>query len=57
MWIETLSSSVREGTIVEQGTHEELLEVDGLYREIYDLELRDQEEARAAAGEDTAGDA
>ena len=38
---------MRDGTIVEHGTHEQLLEQGGLYREIYDLELRDQEEARA----------
>lgn len=32
------------GQIVERGTHEELLTHNGLYREIYDLQLRDQEE-------------
>ena len=32
-------------TIAERGGHEELIARDGLYREIYDLELRDQEEA------------
>ena len=37
--------------IVERGRHDELLERDGFYRQIYDLELRDQEEARAAAQE------
>jgi len=36
---------MRGGTIAERGTHEELVAQDGLYREIYDLELRDQEEA------------
>jgi ABC-type multidrug transport system fused ATPase/permease subunit len=35
------------GRIVEHGRHEELLEADGIYRQIYDLELRDQEEALA----------
>jgi ATP-binding cassette subfamily B protein len=42
---------LRRGQIVERGRHEELLEKHGLYRQIYDLELRDQEEAfnRAAA--------
>ncbi len=33
------------GAIVQRGTHTELLEEEGLYRTIYDLELRDQEEA------------
>lgn len=32
------------GRIVERGTHDQLLAQDGLYREIYDLQLRDQEE-------------
>ncbi|MDX1615871.1 MAG: ABC transporter ATP-binding protein, partial [Candidatus Promineifilaceae bacterium] len=32
------------GVIVERGTHDELLLNDGLYRQIYDLQLRDQEE-------------
>jgi ABC-type multidrug transport system fused ATPase/permease subunit len=36
---------MKDGTIAERGKHEELIERDGLYREIYDLELRDQEEA------------
>jgi hypothetical protein len=34
---------------VEKGRHEELLEHGGFYREIYDLELRDQEEALVRA--------
>ena len=34
-----------KGRIVQRGTHAELLEEGGLYREIHDLELRDQEEA------------
>ena len=33
------------GKIVEHGRHEALIREDGLYRQIYDLELRDQEEA------------
>ncbi len=33
-----------KGQIVERGTHDTLLEQDGLYRQIYDLQLRDQEE-------------
>lgn len=32
------------GRIVERGTHGDLLTHDGLYRQIYDLQLRDQEE-------------
>jgi ABC-type glutathione transport system ATPase component len=36
---------MRNGQIVERGRHEELLKRGGFYREIYDLELRDQEEA------------
>ena len=36
-----------EGKIVQRGTHVELLQEGGLYREIYDLELRDREEAFA----------
>lgn len=40
---------LNQGRIVEQGRHEELLARDGLYRQIYDLELRDQEEAFAGS--------
>ncbi len=36
---------MQNGKLVEQGTHEELISQEGLYRQIYDLELRDQEEA------------
>ena len=36
---------VDQGRIVQRGTHEELLAQDGLYQEIYHLQLRDQEEA------------
>lgn len=36
---------MKDGTIAERGQHDELIAKDGLYREIYDLELRDQEEA------------
>lgn len=33
------------GQIVQRGRHEQLVHLDGPYREIYDVELRDQEEA------------
>ncbi len=35
---------LKDGQIAEQGTHQELLELNGLYREIYELQLRPQEE-------------
>jgi len=34
-----------EGVIVQEGTHDALLEKEGLYRQIYELQLRQQEEA------------
>ena len=37
-----------QGCIVQRGTHAELLDQTGLYRRIYDLQLRDQEEFLAA---------
>ncbi|MCC6454789.1 MAG: ABC transporter ATP-binding protein [Caldilineaceae bacterium] len=39
------------GRIVQRGTHEQLLAEPGLYRDIYDLQLRDQEEFVAAQEE------
>lgn len=35
------------GQIVERGTHDALLQKAGIYRQIYDLQLRDQEELQA----------
>jgi len=35
---------IDDGRIIERGTHETLLARDGLYRQVYDLQLRDQEE-------------
>lgn len=40
-----------QGQIVQRGKHDELLEQGGLYREIYELELRDQESTTAQGGE------
>jgi ATP-binding cassette, subfamily B, multidrug efflux pump len=42
---------MKDGAIAERGDHEELIALDGLYREIYDLELRDQEEALKRIGQ------
>jgi len=39
---------LQDGEVAERGRHDELLRRDGIYRQIYDLELRDQEEALAA---------
>jgi ATP-binding cassette subfamily B protein len=36
------------GRIVQRGSHAELLQQEGLYRTIFDLELKDQEEALGA---------
>ena len=45
---------LQDGKIVERGRHEGLIRDDGLYRQIYDLELRDQEEAYEQAKAETA---
>lgn len=45
---------VQDGRIAERGTHEELLANDGLYRQIYDLQLKDQEEFVALQSQMTA---
>ncbi|MBP6015443.1 MAG: ABC transporter ATP-binding protein [Candidatus Promineofilum sp.] len=42
---------VQDGRIAERGTHDELLASDGLYRQIYDLQLKDQEEFVALQGQ------
>ena len=47
---------LRDGAIVERGKHDELLAAGGFYRQIYDLELRDQEEAGAALAAAGGGD-
>jgi len=36
-----------EGRIVQRGTHQELLAMGGLYKDVYDLQLKDQEEFAA----------
>ena len=46
---------LRDGEIVERGSHQHLLRRGGLYRQIYDLELRDQEEALEAVPTTAAG--
>ena len=41
---------LEHGHIVQRGRHEALLAEDGLYRQIYDLQLRDQEQFLASEG-------
>jgi len=36
---------LRDGAVIQRGTHAELVDEPGLYREIYDLQFRDQEAA------------
>jgi ATP-binding cassette, subfamily B, multidrug efflux pump len=45
---------LKEGQVVEQGTHDELLALGGEYRTIYDLQLRPQEGDRGHETEDDA---
>ena len=45
------------GRVVQRGTHAELLLQDGLYRQIFDLELKDQEEALGQVAESRRADA
>jgi ATP-binding cassette subfamily B protein len=40
------------GSIIERGTHVELLDANGAYRELYDLQLRSQEESVHLSGSD-----
>jgi ABC-type multidrug transport system fused ATPase/permease subunit len=40
---------LNRGEIVERGRHEDLVQKNGFYRRIYDLQLRDQEEAMKAS--------
>ncbi|MDQ3654361.1 MAG: ATP-binding cassette domain-containing protein, partial [Chloroflexota bacterium] len=47
---------VDEGRIVDRGTHLELLSRPGPYRELYDLQLRDQDEALQAMTDRRAGE-
>ena len=49
---------LKDGEIVEQGTHQELLELKGIYREIYELQLRPHEEVmlEAQVSDDGGGD-
>ena len=50
---------LRDGEIAEQGTHDELLSANGIYRDIYDLQLRPQEELlldAAISNSDAGGD-
>ena len=46
-----------DGEIVERGTHDELLERNGFYRSIYDLQLRPQEDDPAGVPATLGGDA
>jgi ATP-binding cassette subfamily B protein len=39
----------QDGRITQRGTHDDLVEQEGFYRELYDLQLRDQETASGAA--------
>jgi ATP-binding cassette subfamily B protein len=47
---------VDDGRIVERGDHDELLAKDGLYKRIYDLQLKDQEEFTALQEQMALGD-
>jgi ABC-type multidrug transport system fused ATPase/permease subunit len=49
---------LRDGEVAERGTHQELMARRGIYREIFDLQLRPQEEIMldAAITADDGGD-
>ena len=36
---------MENGRIVERGTHEQLLDLDGIYKEIYDTQIGDSKDA------------
>ncbi|MGH7837543.1 MAG: ABC transporter ATP-binding protein, partial [Candidatus Binataceae bacterium] len=44
-----LIAVLEDGTIRESGTHEELLELGGLYARLYDMQFRDAEPAARSA--------
>jgi ATP-binding cassette subfamily B protein len=48
---------IDDGQVVERGTHAELLEMDGLYRDLYLTQFASQEGAQAATGQEAAGHA
>jgi len=50
---------LKDGRIVEQGKHEDLIARAGLYKQIYDVQLRDQEDlarSTSLAGPNAGGD-
>ncbi len=41
---------MKDGAVVDQGTHDELLEREGLYRRLYQLQFADAETLRPIVG-------